>query len=157
MLLHGILCHYTIPGFVLATLSGAPYNLKSWDGHGCTSIWQFKKDEIIDAGRKLWYRNGLNSTASPVWMLEQSTEPRHHSQPNSTSQNLVGFFPLWHKTQILCCRERREQDKNKPQQNFSSSFPCRIVPLTLEPCCCSRKTAGYLLLRQSWDRQISKV
>lgn len=53
--------------------------------------------------------------------------------------------------------ERREQDENKPQQNSSSSFPCRFVPPTLEPRCCSRKTAGCQPLHRRWDRQSAKA
>lgn len=81
----------------------------------------------------------------------------HGGWTNTSPQNRF-FWPLWLKTPILGGTERQEsKTKTIPSRIPVVFFPCRIIPPTLEPCCCSRKTAGCLPLHQSWDRQSAKA
>lgn len=107
--------------------------------------WQFNKNYIIQAGRK--------RDREMSWTVFIGS---HGGWTNSTCQNrFFGLsdskFPFWVEQ-----RGKRARLKQFPAE-FQRFFPCRIIPPTLEPCCCSRKTAGCLLLHQSWDRQSAKA
>jgi len=99
-----ILCYDTFPRFChLTTLNGAPYNLNSWGGQTCSSKLTIQKRWANQCRKETSLKNYLNSIASPVWLLEQSTEPTPHSQQFGVSKQhvLKDLFSLWHKTPIL--------------------------------------------------------